>query len=110
MTRPKRKVVQITVATAVEDGIERERLYALDSTGTIWFWTEGGGKRSAGWIEMAAPWDAESEMYPKQPSNVNKQPSSVDLSKPLDKKTFMARLKVVTGEPVTFPPGQKTPF
>lgn len=56
-----RKVVQIatsTVATGSEETTEtHENLYALDSEGEIYQWTNATPTRTAGWIRMDVPWN-----------------------------------------------------
>ena len=106
MKNNKSRIIQIAIAaTDTDDGKRTETIFALDSTGHIWFWCEESSKKTAGWVSMALPWDR-----PQKDKSQSRQVTRT--FKPLDEMTFKARLKAVaSGTPVTPPnPSEKPPF
>lgn len=63
-----RKIVQIATSAIAETEFHtsEENLYALDSLGSIYFWSNGDESRTRGWIEMPLPWDVKSELKEKK--------------------------------------------
>lgn len=63
MPTKKLRLVQIAVAACCDaDGnYVDERLYALDSTGTLWWWRDETRQSTAGWERLDLPWENRSE-------------------------------------------------